>query len=168
MAKENSSPKEKFHKNTGIFGPKTLILALFGLFYGENFPRFSVRDGVPLQSANIFWQNNFPLRGYGGGEWGVIPLTGKSAKYLKASQSNKQQGDVKMSNVWYDSLHFVKTIHLVGSWQSGWTGGYHYQGHPVNLVHIPQKVHISKAHHQTWQRQMTKSILVQYGGALSF
>ena len=96
MAKENSSPKEKFHKNTGIFGPKTLILALFGLFYGENFPRFSVWDGVPLQSANIFWQNNFPLRGYGGG---VTLLRGKSAKYLKASQSNKQQSDVKMSNV---------------------------------------------------------------------
>ena len=60
MAKENSSPKEKFRKNTGIFGPKTLILALFGLFYGKNFPRFSIRDGVPLQSANIFWQNNKP------------------------------------------------------------------------------------------------------------
>ena len=73
-----------------------------------------------------------------------------------------------MSDMKYHCLDFVKTIHLVGGWQSWWPGGYHYQGNSVNLVHIPQKVRISKAHHQTWQRQMTKSILVQCGGALSF
>ena len=42
-------------KKTGIFDFKTLIIALFGPFYGKNFRRFSVKGGgVPPLSAKGF------------------------------------------------------------------------------------------------------------------
>ena len=43
-------------KKTGIFDFKTLIIALFGPFYGKNFRRFSVKGGrgVSSNSARLF------------------------------------------------------------------------------------------------------------------
>ena len=55
------SAKDKLCKETGIFGSITLILALFGSFYGNNFRRFSVKGGegpglgVPPNSAKLFF-----------------------------------------------------------------------------------------------------------------
>ena len=48
-----------------MFGHKTLILALLDPFLSEIVGNFPWRRGYPPFLLRVFWQNDFPQRGYG-------------------------------------------------------------------------------------------------------
>ena len=59
--------KEKLRQKSGILGPKKLILAFFALFGAKNLISVKVWGAYPPFPLRVFCQNDFTLRGEGGG-----------------------------------------------------------------------------------------------------